>query len=59
MFNKVGAAYMFVMAGGSLFFSLGVFGSEAGTFGTAIGAATGLVFTLGFVALGFWLLRQR
>jgi hypothetical protein len=55
MFNKVGAAYMFAMAGGCLFLTLGFIGSEGGAWGTAISP----LFRFGFVGLGIWLLRQR
>ena len=57
MFNKVGAAYMFLMAGCFLFFAWAWIDNppESG----AWVAAVPLVFTLGFVALGVWLLRQR
>ena len=57
MFNKVGAAYMFAMAGGFLFFAWGWIDDPPE--GGAWAAAILLVFAFGFVALGVWLLRQR
>ena len=55
MYNKLGAAFMLLMAGGCVFFAWGSLGSEGG----AWGAAFWLVFVLGFAALGVWALRQR
>ena len=55
MYNKLGAAFMFLMAGGCLFFLWGSLGSEGGAWGTAFW----LVFAPGFAALGVWALRQR
>ena len=55
MYNKLGAAFMFLIAGGCLFFVWGSLGSEGGAWGTAFW----LVFAPGFAALGVWALRQR
>ena len=54
MFNRVGAAFMFVVAAGFGFITWETLDSEGGPVGTAIWAALFLLF----MGLGVWLLRR-
>lgn len=54
-YNKLSAAFTFVLAGGSMFVAWGSLGNEGGV---AAGAFW-LVFAVVFAALGVFALRQR